>query len=112
MAALALPSFARLRPALAHAPQSLWGMAEYFAYPLMMFIATPFFLAQLGAQQYGQWMLILAFTGFGGIAGLGMGTAAIKEVSAHRGRGDMPGAILSVRACLGVTLVSSFASVR
>jgi O-antigen/teichoic acid export membrane protein len=82
-------------------------MAEYFAYPLMMFCATPFFLAMLGKEQYGQWMLLLAFTGFGGIAGLGMGTAAVKEVSAHRGRSDMAGAAMAVRACLAVTLASS-----
>ena len=84
-------------------------MAEYFAYPLMMFIATPFFLLQLGKEQYGQWMLMLAFTGFGGIAGLGMGMAAIKEVSAYRGRGDMAGAILAVRACFGIAVASSLA---
>ena len=99
----------RLLPAFTHAAPSFWGMAEYFAYPFMMFIATPFFLQQLGKEQYGQWMLMLAFTGFGGIAGLGMGMAAIKEVSAYRGRGDMSGAILAVRACFGIALASSLA---
>ncbi len=82
-------------------------MAEYVAYPLMMFVATPFFLFQLGKEQYGQWMLLLAFNGIGGVAGLGMGTAAVKEVSAHRGRGDLAGAALAVRACFAVTLASS-----
>jgi O-antigen/teichoic acid export membrane protein len=89
--------------------QSGWAMAEYFAYPLMMFIATPIFLHLLGTAQYGQWMLLLTFNGLGGLAGLGMGTAAIKEVSAHRGRGDLAGGADAVRSCLGVTLVSSFA---
>ncbi len=84
-------------------------MAEYFAYPLMMFLATPVFLHWLGTAQYGQWMLLLTFNGLGGLAGLGMGTAAIKEVSAHRGRGDLAGAGDAVRSCLAVTLLSSFA---
>ncbi|PPD41664.1 MAG: hypothetical protein CTY15_13205 [Methylocystis sp.] len=98
---------ARLPAVRLHAPQILWGMAEYFAYPLLMFLATPFFLSQLGKEQYGQWMLMLAFTGFGGVAGLGMGAATIKEVSAHRGRGDLAGAAKAVRACFAVTLASS-----
>jgi O-antigen/teichoic acid export membrane protein len=89
--------------------QSGWAMAEYFAYPLMMFIATPIFLHLLGTAQYGQWMLLLTFNGLGGLAGLGMGTAAIKEVSAHRGRGDLVGAADAVRSCLAVTLASCIA---
>jgi O-antigen/teichoic acid export membrane protein len=84
-------------------------MAEYFAYPLMMFAATPIFLHLLGTAQYGQWMLLLTFNGLGGLAGLGMGTAAIKEVSAYQGRGDLRGAANSVRSCLAVTLASSIA---
>jgi O-antigen/teichoic acid export membrane protein len=109
MALLLGPSISRLRGLLSRGKQSGWAMAEYFAYPLMMFIATPVFLYLLGTVQYGQWMLLLTFNGLGGLAGLGMGTAAIKEVSAHRGRGDLKGGADAVRSCLGVTLVSSFA---
>ena len=89
------------------ARQSVWSMMEYLAYPLMMFLATPVFLSTLGAQQYGQWMLLLTFNGFGGAAGLGMGAAAIKEVSELRGKSDMPAAANAVRNCLAVTLASS-----
>jgi O-antigen/teichoic acid export membrane protein len=100
---------AQARKLISRGRQSGWAVAEYFAYPLMMFIATPVFLHLLGTVQYGQWMLLLTFNGLGGIAGLGMGTAAIKEVSAYRGRGDLAGGADAVRSCLGVTLVSSFA---
>jgi O-antigen/teichoic acid export membrane protein len=99
--------FAHGRSLLARGRQSGWGMAEYFAYPLMMFAATPAFLSLLGTAQYGQWMLLLTFNGFGGLAGLGMGTAAIKEVSAHRGRDDIMGAANAVRNCFAITLASS-----
>lgn len=75
----------------------------------MMFIVTPLFLYLLGTVQYGQWMLLLTFNGLGGLAGLGMGTAAIKEVSAFRGRSDLIGAAGAVRSCLGITLASSIA---
>jgi O-antigen/teichoic acid export membrane protein len=100
---------AQARSLVLRGRQSGWAMAEYFAYPLMMFAATPLFLHLLGTEQYGQWMLLLTFNGLGGLAGLGMGTAAIKEVSAHRGRGDIVGAADAVRSCLAVTLLSSLA---
>ena len=52
-------------------------------------------------------MLLLTFTGFGGLAGMGMGPAATKDVAAHRGRNDAAGALAAARACVSVTLVSS-----
>jgi O-antigen/teichoic acid export membrane protein len=75
----------------------------------MMFAATPLFLHLLGSEQYGQWMLLLTFNGFGGLAGIGMGTAATKDVSAARGRGDEAGVAASIRACLMVTILSTMA---
>ncbi|WP_425231115.1 lipopolysaccharide biosynthesis protein [Sphingomonas sp.] len=87
--------------------QSVWAVAEYIAYPLMMFAATPFLLRGLGSAQYGQYLLLLTFNGFGGIAGLGMGTAVVKEVSEARGRGDAEGAGAGVRSGLAVTLVAT-----
>ncbi len=99
----------RIQQARRHAGSSLWGMAEYFAYPLMMFAATPLFLHLLGSEQYGQWMLLLTFNGFGGLAGIGMGTAATKDVSAARGRGDEAGIAAAIRACLMVTILSTMA---
>lgn len=98
-----------IQQARRHAGSSLWGMAEYFAYPLMMFAATPLFLHLLGSEQYGQWMLLLTFNGFGGLTGIGMGTAATKDVSAARGRGDEVGVGASIRACLMVTILSTMA---
>lgn len=85
----------------------MWAIAEYFGYPLLMFAATPLFLHLLGATVYGQWMLLLTLTGLGGLAGMGMGTAATREVAAHLGRGDRDGAAAATRSCLGVTLAAS-----
>lgn len=83
-------------------------MAEYFAYPLMMFLATPAFLLWLGQEQYGQWMLLLTFNGLGGLAGLGMGAAATRDVAAARGRGDMSEAVIAVQAAFSVSVISGF----
>jgi O-antigen/teichoic acid export membrane protein len=87
----------------------LWAIVEYAAYPFFMLVATPFFLRWLGAEQYGRWMLVLVFTGFGGITGLGMGIAATREVSSALGRDDKPDALACVRTCLAVTISSSLA---
>jgi O-antigen/teichoic acid export membrane protein len=96
-----------MRSALAGGRNALWAIAEYFGYPLLMFAATPLFLHLLGSAVYGQWMLLLTFNGLGGLAGMGMGTAATREVAAHHGRGDLAGAAAAARSCLGVTLAAS-----
>jgi O-antigen/teichoic acid export membrane protein len=89
--------------------QSKWAVIEIMAFPIMMFLATPLFLKSLGTEQFGQWMLLLTLNGLGGIAGLGMGATAVKEVSASLGRGDLPGASKAARCCLSITLISTLA---
>jgi len=86
---------------------SVWAIAEYVTYPLMMLAAMPLYLAALGDVQFGQWMLLLTITGFGGLAGLGMGPTATRMVAAASGRGDMHGASEAARACMAITLGSS-----
>lgn len=97
---------ANLRRFSAQGTQVAWALAEYFAYPAMMFVATPFLLRFLGSEQYGQYLLLLTFNGLGAITGLGMGTAVVKEVSDRRGRGDVAGAAEAVRSGLAVTLAA------
>jgi O-antigen/teichoic acid export membrane protein len=82
-------------------------MAEYLAYPIMMFVATPFFLRWLGPVQYGQWILLLTLTGFGGLAGFGMGPSIVKDVAASRVSGDVEGLKKAVGACLTVALLAA-----
>ena len=90
-----------------HLVQGSWGITEYLAYPVLMLVATPIFLSQLGTAQYGQWMLLMAVTSMGGLASMGMGTAIVKDVSSYRGRGDLVSAANAVRAGLAVSLVGS-----
>lgn len=87
--------------------QGIWAMAEYLAYPAMMFVATPIYLKLLGSEQYGQWLLLLAFNGFGGVAGFGMGTVVVRDVSEQHARGDVAGAIAAVRNGLALTLITT-----
>jgi O-antigen/teichoic acid export membrane protein len=98
-----------MRKRLAEGRGAAWAIAEYFGYPLLMFAATPLLLHVLGATVYGQWMLLLTLNGLGGLAGMGMGMAATREVAGHLGRADRKGAAAAARSCLGVTLAASAA---
>lgn len=82
-----------------------WAMMEYGSYPLMLFIATPWFLHQLGTEGYGHWMLLTATVGFGGVLNTGTGAATIKAVSAGIGRGESHDIERAVRVSLSIALL-------
>jgi O-antigen/teichoic acid export membrane protein len=87
--------------------QGSWAILEYLAYPLLMLASTPYFLSKLGPSNYGQWMLLLAMSGVGGLAGLGMGAATTKEISHQRGSGDLATTGYIARNSLAVALAGS-----
>lgn len=80
-------------------------MLEYGWYPLLLFMATPWFLHRLGTEQYGNWMLLTATVGFGGVLNAGTGAATIKAVSAGVGRAASHDAERAVRTALGIALL-------
>ncbi len=86
-----------------------WAMLEYGSYPLLLFIATPWFLHQLGTGGYGHWMLLTATVGFGGVLNTGTGAATIKAVSAGIGRDDGCDIEHAVRISLAIALVGGVA---
>lgn len=98
---------------LKHLSGSAWATLEYGWYPLLLFIATPWFLHQLGAEQYGYWMLLAAATGFGGALNTGTGAATIKAVSEGIGRSSSKQVEDATRASLSIALVGggAFAAV-
>lgn len=84
---------------------SVWAMMEYGSYPLLMFIATPWFLRQLGTAGYGYWMLLTATAGFGGVLNTGTGAATIKAVSAGIGRAERRDIEQAVRISLAMAML-------
>lgn len=86
-----------------------WAMLEYGWYPLLLFIATPWFLHQLGTEQYGHWMLLTAVVGFGGVLNTGTSAATIKAISAGIGRGAAADAERIVRASLAIAMIGGSA---
>lgn len=81
-------------------------MLEYGCYPLLLLVATPWFLNRLGVEEYGHWMLLTATVAFGGAVNTGTGSATIKVVSAGIGRAAKSEIQWAIRTALGVSIVS------
>jgi O-antigen/teichoic acid export membrane protein len=66
-------------------------LIEFAVYPLLMLLATPFFIKKLGVEQLGIWMLINSIIGSLGVLSGGFGDAAIKFISKYRAHNDESG---------------------
>lgn len=82
-----------------------WAIMEYSSYPLLLLISTPWFLHQLGADQYGHWMLLTATVSFGGVLNSGTGASTIKAVSAGIGSNIAGQADRAVNASLAIAIL-------
>jgi O-antigen/teichoic acid export membrane protein len=83
-----------------------WSVGQYVVQPLAMLISIPVLLASLGKDQFGLWVLVMAFVGLDSAAGLGMAAATIKYVSDYRGRGDLEGAARCARQTSTIALIA------
>ena len=90
-----------------HLKNLIWGTVEYLFYPLLMLMATPLLLRSLGTTGFGLWMVVMAVTGLGGIAGMGLGATTITYVARYRGNDDFTGAVVAVRKILALTLAGA-----
>ncbi len=79
-----------------------YSVADYVSQPLGMLLAAPLLIHRLGLSQYGIWMLVTAVVGSMGTLSGGFGDAAVKYVSAYRGRNDTAGVIRSIRGMLAI----------
>src|SRR5262245_26863701 len=84
---------------------STWAVMEYGWYPLLLFIATPWFLHKLGTEQYGQWMLLNAAAALSSLLSIGTSAATIKAVSTGIGRSANADVERTVNASLAIAVV-------
>lgn len=63
---------------------TLWSILDLGIYPVMMIIATPIFIKNLGYEQYGIWMLASTVNQFIFVLNFGLGDSTIKIISANR----------------------------
>ena len=78
-----------------------WSSIDFIVLPLLWLATTPFFVASLGVDEYGIWMLANALVGFSGVATLGLGDATVRSVAMHAAAGDVPGVREIVRLTSG-----------
>lgn len=61
---------------------SFWTFSDLVLYPLLMIGATPLFINQLGAEQYGLWMMLTVVVQLMNALNFGVGDSTIKYTSA------------------------------
>lgn len=64
-------------------------MADVASYPIIMIAATPFFIKNLGPEQYGLWMLINVIVQLMNALNFGIGDSTIKEVSHNQAKSNI-----------------------
>lgn len=88
----------------------IFGMVDYLVQPVAMLVAAPLLIRYLGITQYGVLMLAIATVGAGNMFAASFGDAAVKHVSACRGRKDFGAVkpivrcVLMINICLGSAL--------
>ena len=63
-----------------------FSSAEHVLHPLLWLLATPVYIAYLGRDLFGVWILVQSILGFSQLFGLGLTTATTKYVAKYRGR--------------------------
>lgn len=85
---------------------ALWATFEYAWYPLLLLLITPLLLASLGAEQYGQWMLLTATVGVGSLLNTGTGAATIKAVSSRLDASTAHSVDRAIQSSLAIALTA------
>jgi O-antigen/teichoic acid export membrane protein len=67
---------------------SAWNTADVLLLPMLMLLATPFFIKRLGPADYGIWMIVNSIVFSLGIINIGTGDAAIKFISKYHALND------------------------
>ena len=62
---------------------SMYGLLDYAAYPIGMLVVAPFILRNLGASQYGIWMVTASVVNIGSILASGFGDANTQRVASQ-----------------------------
>jgi O-antigen/teichoic acid export membrane protein len=71
------------------------------------FLLTPYLFNHLGKTNFGIWALVGSLVGYYGLLRLGVGSAIMRYVPFHAGRGDDKGACEIVSTGLGMSLLVS-----
>jgi O-antigen/teichoic acid export membrane protein len=81
---------------------SAFSGSRYLARPALNLIATPILLSQLGATQYGIWMIVTTLLSVGAIADFGILDSTIRYVSKYHALGDERAVVRTIRSAVSV----------
>ncbi len=91
------------------AKNAFYNVLNYLSQPLLLLVATPIVVRNLGLEMFGIWAVVNG-VGWGFAAlGLGIGDAATKYIAACRGRSDYPGAARVFEATLSLSITTAIA---
>lgn len=91
------------------AQSGFWTATESLSYPLLMFVALPVYVTELGISGYGTIVLTTAVAGLGGIANFGATIATQKYVSMYRGQSNQSAMVTTVQQSIAVVLLGGSA---
>jgi O-antigen/teichoic acid export membrane protein len=89
----------------AHFSNAAYGVLDYMAYPAGMLVVAPIAVRNLGAAQFGVWMIANAALSIGSIMASGFGDANIRYVSMARGGNDQARLSGAVRSTMGIHIL-------
>lgn len=83
---------------------ALWGVLDYASWPVGILLLAPVLLRHLGVARFGIWAVAMAAMNAGAILASGFGDANIQQVATHRGHGNRPALVRTVRTSMAVHL--------
>lgn len=83
---------------------AVWGALDYASWPVGLLLLAPVLLRDLGVARFGIWAVAMAVINAGAILASGFGDANIQQVATHRGQGNHPALVQTVRTSMAVHL--------
>lgn len=90
---------------------TIWSVANSISLPFLMIIVTPFFIKELGAEQYGIWILIKSITSGFALLNLGGADATIKFISKYLGERKKKDVYRIIQTTLTLNGILAFATI-
>ncbi len=94
---------------ISHSIQStaMWSMLESFSNPLFSIMLIPILTHNLGLEQYGQYVMVMAFVGLFGFTGLGMNTSITYYLAVNHQTSDAKEIAGRLGTALCITLMGT-----
>lgn len=87
-----------------------WSLVDQLAAPLIALALVPYMLRNMGAEQFGSWVLSMSFLGLMQFVSLGSSVALISEISHRQHSGERASVAGLVRCTVAIVLCGSVVS--